>query len=333
MKSDLLRQFRNLFKEEKVRLNKRLLIFFFFLVLSTFIWLLNALDKEYVTEINNPVSYFNFPEDKIETLDLPEFFSLRVEASGYLLLKQKIGKSIYPLQIDILKYLPEIYLSDTVGFVIRTSSFRETIENQLSDQIKIIEIKPESIKFLLAKKVSKSITVKPNLKYILQKQLVLKDRIVLNPEKVIVSGPVNVLDTLNYISTDLIDLGIVSESINEILTLKPIKNLSYSLNNINVNINVEKFTESSVEIPVTVMNLPDSIKIQLLPEKIKVFYCIGLSKYNFINPAQFSAVADYDEIKESNAKKLTVLIKEYPANVFNLKVSPRTIDFIIKTQK
>ncbi len=154
MKSDLLRQFRNLFKEEKVRLNQRLLIFFFFLVLSTFIWLLNALDKEYVTEINYPVSYFNFPEDKIETLDLPEYFTLRIEASGYLLLKQKIGKSIYPLQIDILKYLPEIYLQDTLGFSIKTSTFRETIENQISDLIKIIEIKPESVKFLFAKKVS-----------------------------------------------------------------------------------------------------------------------------------------------------------------------------------
>lgn len=295
--------------------------------------MLNALDKEYVTEINYPVSYFNFPEDKIETLDLPEYFTLRVEASGYLLLKQKIGKSIYPLQIDILKYLPEIYLADTVGFVIRTSSFRETIENQLSDQIKIIEIKPESIKFLLAKKVSKAIIVKPNIKYKLQKQLVLKDNITLSPEKIIVSGPINILDTLNFISTDLIDIGVISESINEVLRLQSIKNLSYSFNNVNIIINVEKFTESSVEIPVTVMNIPDSIKIQLFPEKVKVYYCIGLSKYNFINPAQFSAVADYDEIKESNAKKLTVLIKEYPANVFNLKVSPRTIDFIIKTQK
>jgi hypothetical protein len=333
LKSDLLRQFRNLFKEEKVRLNQRLLIFFFFLFLSTFIWLLTALDKEYVTEISYPVSYFNFPEDKIETLDLPEFFTLRVEASGYLLLKQKIGKSLYPLQIDILKYLPEIYLQDTLGFSIKTSTFRETIENQISDLIKIIEIKPESVKFLFAKKVSKEISVKPDLKFKLIKQFVLKEKITNTPEKIIVSGPVNIIDTITYISTEFKDLGIISESTIDIIQLKPIKNLSYSVNQVSVAINIEKFTESLVEIPVTVMNLPDSIKLQLSPELIRVYFCTGLSKYNLTNAAQFSAVADYNEIKESNAKKLTILIKEFPSHVFNLKVSPRTVDFIIKTQK
>lgn len=333
MKSDLLRQFRNLFKEEKVRLNKRLLIFFFFLFLSTFIWLLNALDKEYVTEINYPVSYYNFPEDKIETLDLPEYFTLRVEASGYLLLKQRIGKSLYPLQIDIIKYLPEIYLQDTLGFSIKTSTFRETIENQLSDQIKIIEIKPESIKFLFAKKISKELLIKPDLKFKLHKQFILKDKISINPERITVSGPVNIIDTISYISTDYKDMGVISETTTDIVTIKPIKNLSYSVSKVSFAINIEKFTESSVEIPVNVMNLPDSISLQLAPEKIKVYFCTGLSKYNLINPAQFSAVADYNEIKESNAKKLTVLIKEFPAQVFSLKVSPRTVDFIIKAKK
>jgi hypothetical protein len=94
-------------------------------LLSTFIWLLSSLDKEYIAELNFPVNYYNFPEDRIETEDLPEFFTLRVESSGYLLLKHRISRSVYPLQIDISKYLPENLINDTVGFNINTSNFRE----------------------------------------------------------------------------------------------------------------------------------------------------------------------------------------------------------------
>ncbi|PIP54385.1 MAG: hypothetical protein COX07_05635 [Bacteroidetes bacterium CG23_combo_of_CG06-09_8_20_14_all_32_9] len=333
MKSDLLRQFRNLFKEDKVRLNKRVLIFFLFVALSTFIWLLHAIDKEYVTEINYPVNYFNFPENRIETIDLPNFFTLKVEASGYLLLKQKIGKTLYPLQIDILKYLPELLLRDTIGFTIKTTTFRETIENQLSQQIRILEINPESIRFLFASKVSKVVLISPQLKYALKKQLVIKDEIVFYPKKVSVSGPVNILDTLSKIPTVLKDFGVISGSVSKNLLLKPIKNLTYSPNNVDININVEEYTESSIEIPITVLNLPDSIKIQLLPEKVKIYYCTGLSTFNYINPSQFLAVINYNEIKNSTATKFTVLIKEFPDHVFNLRVNPRTVDFIIKTKK
>jgi hypothetical protein len=332
LKSELLRHFRVLFQEKKVRLNKRLLIFFFFLLLSSFIWLLNSLDKEYITELNFPVYYYNFPEDKIETLELPDYFTFRVEASGYLLLKHKIGRSLYPLEIDISKYLPDVLLRDTLGFSIKTSNFREGIENQLSQQIKVIDIKPENIKFLFARKISKEIPVIPVIKYKLDKQLVIKNKQIIKPEKVVVSGPVNVLDTLKSVFTIKKDLGLVSEFTTDKLEIQPINNLTYSIENVNLNIIVEKYTESSFKVPVTIINCPDSISIQIIPEMVTVDYCTGLSNFNNIKPSHFILVADYKEIN-SNATKLSVLIKNHPSQAFNINLFPRTVNFIIKSNK
>jgi hypothetical protein len=333
LKSELLRNFRSLFQEKKIRFNKRILIFFFFLLLSSFIWLLNTLDKEYITELNFPVSYFNFPEDRIEVKDLPEYFTLRVEASGYLLLKHKIGKSLYPLQIDILNYLPDVLLKDTVGFTIKSSNFREGIENQLSQQIKVINIKPENVSFLFSKKASKTVLIKPNVSYKLAQQYLIKGNLTLLPERVIVSGPVNVLDTLTFIPTQLKDLGNISGLTNENLQLQPIKNLTYSFNNTLLHFEVEKYTESSLQIPLTVINLPDSITLQLIPDNIKVDYCIGLSNYNNIKPVQFNIVVDYNELKKSNTSKFSVFVKNSPSQVFNIKLFPRTVDFVFKNKK
>lgn len=332
MKSELLRNFRSLFQEKKVRFNKKILIFFFFLFLSSFIWLLNILDKEYITDLNFPVNYYNFPENRIEVKDLPEFFTLRVEASGYLLLKHRIGKSLYPLQIDISKYLPEVLLDDTVGFTIKTSNFREGIENQLS-QINVIDIKPYNVNFLFARKISKAIPVKPIITYKLGQQLIIKGNLAIVPEKIIVSGPVNVIDTLTFVPTQMKDLGTISEFTKENLQLLPIKNLSYSLNNVFLHLEVEKYTESSLDIPVNIVNLPDSVTIQLIPVNIKVNYCTGLSNFNNVKPAQFNLVVDYNEINNNNASRFSVIVKNSPSQVFNIKLFPRTVDFVFKTKR
>jgi hypothetical protein len=333
LKSELLRNFRNLFQEKKVRFDKRILIFFFFLLLSAFIWLLNTLDKEYIAELNFPVSYYNFPENRIEVKDLPEYFTLRVEASGYLLLKHKIGKSLYPLQIDISNYLPEVLLKDTVGFTIKSSNFREEIENQLSQQIKVINIKPESVSFLFSRKVSKIIPIKPHIGYTLGQQYIVKGKLNMLPASVVVSGPVNVLDTLTFIPTQYRELGTISGLTNEKLKLQPIKNLSFSVNNVLLHVEVEKYTESSIKVPVSAINLPDSIILQLIPDIIMVDYCTGLSNFNNIKPAQFNVVVDYNELKKSNTSKFSILVKNSPSQAFNIKLFPRTVDFVFKNKK
>jgi len=332
LKSDLLRQIRNLFKEDNIRLNKRFLIFFFFLLLSTTIWFLNALDKTYIAEISYPVIYYNFPSNRTETNDLPSYFTLRVEASGYFLLKQKTGNSVYPIQINISKYLPEIYLTDTSKFLIRTSSFLGAIESQLSEQVKIIEINPESINFMFAEKSAKIIKVYPKITYKLKRQFIEKN-IKVVPSKIIVSGPINILDTLTQIPTILSNFENLSNSISQEIPLKSFKYLTYSTNKVFVTINIEKFTESSIDIPVILINKPDNISIQLNPKKIKLKFYVGLSNFKHVNRAQFRVVADYNEIIKNNTNKLSVVIKEFPAYVFNLNCNPLTVNYIKRSKK
>ena len=330
MKSELLRQFRNLFQEKKVTLNKRLLTFLFFLLLSSFIWLLNTLDKDYITELNFPVNYENFPKHLVQTEDLPSSFTLRVEASGYLLLKHKIGKTIYPLTIDILEFLSESLLRDTIGFDIRTSSYREEIENQLHKQIKVIDIKPEILHFYFEKEITKEIPVKPVFQYRFGKQLIFKNDPDVSPSMVFVSGPKNILDTISFIPSVPKDLGIVNDNITTSISLLPIRNLTYSISKAKLSIEVEKYTESTFQIPIHIINIPDTVSLILNPEFVTLSYCTGLSSFKRINPAQFSLNVDFKEYVQNKTSKLTVLVKNAPEEVFNIRVNPRAVNYIIK---
>ena len=52
--------------------SKDLLIFLFFLLITAFLWLLEALRKNYETVIQIPISYVNLPNDYIITNELPQ---------------------------------------------------------------------------------------------------------------------------------------------------------------------------------------------------------------------------------------------------------------------
>lgn len=329
MKSEFLRQFRNLFREKKEKFNKKILIFLFFLIVSFLIWLLNALDKEYITEIQVPVLYTNFPGNKVQVTKLPENFKLRVEATGYLLLKHLLTSTLKPMHIDINEHVPEFRAVDTIDFYVRTSGFREQIESQLFKEIQIISIKPENIYFFFVNKKFRTVPVKPVISYNLGKQLVLKDEITFHPYKVIINGPVNIIDTIVNIETVNTDFGLVDRSIRKNVMLNVPANIGCSDKTTEITLKVEKYTESTIQVPVSVINNSGK-PLQLIPDNVTISYCTSLSNYRTIQRSQFNVVVDYSEFFTKNVNKLTVIVKNSPPEAFNIRVYPKTIDFVIK---
>src|SRR3954471_15704401 len=86
---------------EGFRLNRRVVTFLFCVLLSLFFWLLMALSKEYTITVSFPVSYSNFPEDKLIANHLPETIDLQLRSSGFSLMIYKIRRQKETVRIDI----------------------------------------------------------------------------------------------------------------------------------------------------------------------------------------------------------------------------------------
>ncbi|PKP22547.1 MAG: hypothetical protein CVU05_03350, partial [Bacteroidetes bacterium HGW-Bacteroidetes-21] len=86
MKSDLLKQIRFVTRKKAVKFERKLLTFLVFFFISAFIWLFNALHKEYTTEVTIPVYYKNVPNEFIPHSYSKNTISVRIRASGYRML-------------------------------------------------------------------------------------------------------------------------------------------------------------------------------------------------------------------------------------------------------
>ena len=171
------------------------------------------------------------------------------------------------------------------------------------------------------------VKIRPDFRYQVDKQFTIMDGIRLEPDSVEVTGPDVILDTLAYIYTEKSDLGQLSRNFSDKVRLRKIRDLELSRSRINCSIELERFTEVQLSIPIEVLNLPDSIAIQTFPSRVKLTCNVGLSKYDRMDGNLFRAVVDYSEIEE-RARMLDVSIQNVPVYLLSYEYYPKSVEYL-----
>jgi hypothetical protein len=315
----------------KITLNGRLLVFFFFLLLSVIFWFLTALNKEYNTDLYYPVRFIRFPEGKALINDVPERLHLTVKSQGYTLIRYKIKARLAPIIFDVNSFpLNTIPGKPTSTVYILTDFAKEDIQQQMISEIEILSITPDTLVFQFADVVKRWLAIKPDIRIDFQKQYMLVGPVELHPDSVYVSGPVIVMDTVEFITTERIEYTGVNASINETIKLSQAGNLNYGISEVSVHVPVDKFTEAAFSVPIEVINVPDSLNLKTFPRNVEITYQVGLSDYGNINQHMFRAEVDYLSIENNIGPKLQVNLVKSPEFVKAIQYYPKNVEYILE---
>lgn len=322
--------FQKLVNNGDLKFNRKLGIYLVCLLFSCLLWLLLTLSENYETDIIFPVTYSGIPANKVVTNRLPENISAKVNAGGFSLLWYKIKGGGETLKIEI----PPSRLREINGTYYTLPNYRlEKISSQLGNKIKILKISPDTIYISYAEKLKRKLPVKTDLTYTLQKQHGFYDSIKTEPEFVNVSGPKHIVEKMNYAETEKIILKDVSNK--QILNIGFKKSGNYesvvfSPEKIKLIVPVEKYTEGSKEIQVTVKNITKSNKVKIYPEKVKVTYMVGLSKYEQVESSMFTVGFNFKNIPKGKGNKIKVELLNAPEFVNSVKIEPASVEYIIQ---
>ncbi len=312
---------------QKLQFRKRILIFSVFLMVSVFIWLLNALGKSYTSVIEYPLVYTDFPEDRIFVGELPGHLDLRINAHGYAILRYKTFRKPVPISFKVSAFTLNRPGQDSSRAYILTRYLTEQVSRQLPPELQLLEIKPDTLHFQFARKIKRMVKIRPDFVYEIDKQFTIKDGIVLEPDSVEVTGPDLILDTLTFVNTVKSNLGQLSRNFSDKVRLKKYGGLEYSRSRVDCTIELERFTEVQLTVPIEVMNLPDSLKIQTFPSRVKLTCRVGLSKYDRIDSNPFRAVVDFNDLDEKT-NTLDVEIQNIPIYLLSYEYYPRSVEFL-----
>jgi hypothetical protein len=307
--------------------SKDLFIFLFFLLISVSLWGLQAIRKTYETTIRIPVIYENMPMGMAQTEILPDKFEVTIIDRGRTLLNYHIGKRFSPISIDMEKY------ANQKG-QIPSQTFTSDIHQQLNSGTQIIKIVPEYIQFNFVQLKNKLLPVRLNSTIELSQQYTFSDTIKVTPAQVEVFGPGYILDTLRFAYTEPLVLTGLKDTLRRMVPMKKIKDISYSVPEVEVLLKSELFTEKIVDVPVVPVNVPVNRVLRVFPSVVKVSLQLGLSLYDSVNAPGFMLTVDYADVeKNARLEKLPVRIDKQPHGVFNVRIVPKEVDYLIEIRE
>jgi len=311
---------------QKLKSRKRILLFSVFLLISTAIWFLNALSKNYTSDIEYPLIYTDFPEEKVFVGELPEHLDLQINSHGYALLRYKMFRKPVPISFNVSSFNLSRGVDSSSAYIL-TRYLRDQISRQLPGELQLLDVKPDTLYFQFADKVSRRVEIRPDFNYTIVAQFTIKDRIRLTPDSVEVTGPDLIMDTLEYVLTEHLDLGELTRNFSDRVRLSMQPDLSYSVSRVSCSIELERFTELQVTVPVEVLNVPDSLNVQTFPSSITINCKVGLSNYDRIENYPFRAVADFLKIDE-RVPTLNVSIQNTPGYLLGYEYSPKAVEYL-----
>ncbi|HEX3009933.1 MAG TPA: hypothetical protein VHO90_20195 [Bacteroidales bacterium] len=315
---------------ERIKLKNKLLIYLFFLFISTIFWFLTAFNKNYSVQLDFPVRYYNFPPEKVVVSDVPHQLNLRINGHGFTIIKHKFYSGLSPLRVDVsASGITPIDTGSQLYFVL-TRRFRERLASQIGEDLQVVSVQPDTLYFILDDIISKQVKVKPVVNLSYKKQYLQKGEAISHPDSIKVFGPRIIMDTLKWINTETIEKRKVNDTIRKLVDLVPVRTLQYSIDKVNVVVPVEKFTEKTLSIPIEAVNLPSNLILKTFPGFVTLSTMVSVSDYNKVSPDLFRAVVDYNDVLSGNSNKLKVTLAKAPFFIVNTKFLPKNVEFIIE---
>ncbi|MDR0566648.1 MAG: hypothetical protein LBG47_06395 [Prevotellaceae bacterium] len=308
--------------------DKRLLIFGFFLLTSTTLWMLNKLSHTYTTEIAAKISLIEgrhvgvmLTGGKVSTV------RLRVRASGYDIMQYLLFSSkTFKVDLGLLRYF-EVEAGKSA---LPVGQIRNVMAQQLNPSFDLQAIAPDSIYFQLSPVASKKVPIRVDCRVEYLPQYMQQGDPALEPDSLIVSGPQKVVDAIDEITTEPVKKEKVINNFSGKASLKTPPQTFLSHEKVSYKISVQRVTQITRELPIHLVGAPDSLHVELIPASAQVAISVATEEYHRLKQDEQYLTAYYTELRQSISGQVRVNLSKPPDYVLSTSIKPAFVTLIVK---
>ncbi|MEH6406813.1 MAG: YbbR-like domain-containing protein, partial [Leeuwenhoekiella sp.] len=157
------------------------------------------------------------------------------------------------------------------------------------------------------------------------------DGLKFSPDSVIVRGPKSDIDTLTHVMTQSLKFKNIKQSLSDsVLVAVPGGNklLEITPRRVGYKLDVDKFTEGTIAVPIQLINVPAHIKAKIFPKKVTVVFNVNFKNYDRIKVSDFKVVCDFNMV-DNNSTNLTPEIVEYPDFIRDVRLREKTVQYLL----
>lgn len=312
-------------KEKDWKDGKEWLLLLLSLLLAFIIWLLHSLSLEYSVFFEYNVQLTSSLEGRSRSSVSEDVLIVRGRSEGYYILRQRIGRRktvrvTAPATVFVQK-------KDDV-FSVGCESIKSNVVEALGGNVNLEFIVTDSLDFVFPRITSKKVPVALRSSISFRGQYMPLGRIELRPDSVDIYGDARLLETVDSVMTETIFATGVDGPIQGMCSLVPVRRLDFSEDNIYYSMNVVRYIEESMEVPVKPSGVPEGKDLIVLPSTVKLTFRRVFSSTQY-SPDDFELTVRYQDFINTIDQELIPELVSYPPGVVHWEISPRYVDCIL----
>mgnify|MGYP001364564484 FL=1 len=313
----MFKKIRSLYKTRKFN------VFVFFVLLALIYSMISKLTSNYTKTIVFVVKPVDVPSDQVVLDQSIDSIRLELEGYGYNLAKYYIDQPIIEISLNDLNKVKSKYQWT------KQRNFSD-LQSKFNKSVRLVSSSVDQIEFIIEQYESKKVPVELKLELDYKSGFDSFNEYKLSKDSIMITGPNSLIDTINMIQTHKLVLNQIDSEINTKIRIKPSENnnITHSDTELDFQLKVEKFTEESIKVPVTIVNIDDNMKINYYPKVVSVLYRVSIREYKSVNPMDFRVECDLNTINRDNSVLISSITKK-PSNVRKCRIENNQIQYVI----
>ena len=292
------------------------------MLISALLWLIIKLTVVYTVTEPFAIKFTDIPADQIIQND-----NYHVEATmtttGFKLMNYYLtpkNKREIELSLKDINYKKTSFETYSYSKRFLEEKIAEFIGATTTDVL----VNEEMQYFVMSRLASKRVKIIPQTNIDFEKQFNYYGEPVAIPDSATVFGAAQDIEDIQLLKTEVINVKNVSQNIDTKAKLAVKDNVQCDVNEVQIIVNVEKYTEAEVEVPITI---PDESQLHLFPNKVKIRYIVAIKDYPIINDISFKVTINPDDIFINET--LPVKLQLYPNNTQIISINPEEVEYIV----
>lgn len=298
-----------------------LVLFLVFVAISTFFWIILALNDNAQGSYNVKVAINNCPDSVTFISDIPEKLHVTVRDKG-----TSIWRNHYrhpTMNINFREYADAGELRYSKNDIITS------LKSIFGSSAQIVSISLDSLYLEYTSNKGKRVPVVIDADVSAASGSIIEGFTKASPSNVLVYGDQKVLDTIHKVRTEKIILSDLSENTTVEVRLRKINDARILPSKVNVTVPVEPLVKKKASITITPVNVPHGESLLLFPSKVPVEYYVAMSRLNDDDDPEIELEVDFKAIPPSHNGKLHVRVARYPDRLKNLSLINDSVEFTI----
>lgn len=301
---------------------KNATLFFVFVCVSAVFWFILALNDSAQDHFSVNIRIVNLPDSVTFISDVPEKLHVAVSDKGTNLWRN--GYLKHPtVNIDFKEYSSDGTLRYSYNDLI--TSLKETFGGNAL----ITSVSLDSLQLYYTTNPGKRVPILVNCLVYPASGTTLEGSVHSTPGSVLVYGNKDVLDTIRYVSTELVTLRNIYETTEMEVKVEKLKNARALPSKVTLTIPIEPLVRKEAMVTVDPINVPSGEELLLFPSKVPVEYYVSMSRLNDDEDNNIRLVVNYEDISKTRDSKLHIKTQSFPERLKNLKLKTDSVEYAV----